>query len=128
MPLPDGKNRRKLQSMEVMIPTADSGEQRRPDKRGQRKPGSWIPGNPDEGGESMGLYSHDEIARVAYELYVKGGFLQGRDLEYWLEAEKIMMGMPPPAAGRRGKAESAGRTGRHSVKKPSTGSRTSARA
>lgn len=34
---------------------------------------------------------HDEIAKVAYELYEKSGRVPGRDLENWLEAEKIVM-------------------------------------
>ena len=34
---------------------------------------------------------HDEIARVAYELYEKKGMVHGHDLEDWLEAEKIVM-------------------------------------
>jgi len=33
---------------------------------------------------------HDEIARVAYELYKKRGMAQGYDLKDWLEAEKIV--------------------------------------
>ncbi len=33
---------------------------------------------------------HDEIAKAAYELYEKSGKI-GRDLENWLEAEKIVM-------------------------------------
>ena len=33
---------------------------------------------------------HDEIARVAYELYRKRGRAHGHDLEDWLEAEKIV--------------------------------------
>ncbi len=33
---------------------------------------------------------HDEISKVAYELYEKSGKI-GRDLETWLEAEKIVM-------------------------------------
>jgi hypothetical protein len=37
----------------------------------------------------MDLY--DEIARVAYELYEKSGYIQGREREHWLEAEKIVM-------------------------------------
>ncbi len=32
----------------------------------------------------------EEIEKVAYELYEKGGRI-GRDLENWLEAEKIVM-------------------------------------
>jgi hypothetical protein len=41
------------------------------------------------GGEQMDLYN--EIAKVAYELYEKNGCLCGRDLEHWLEAERIVM-------------------------------------
>jgi hypothetical protein len=41
------------------------------------------------GGEKMDLYN--KIAKVAYELYEKNGCLCGRDLEHWLEAEKIVM-------------------------------------
>jgi hypothetical protein len=33
----------------------------------------------------------DEIAKVAYELYEKSGFIDGRDLDNWLEAERIVM-------------------------------------
>ena len=32
--------------------------------------------------------SHDEIARVAHELYVQSGYQAGREVEFWLEAEK----------------------------------------
>jgi hypothetical protein len=31
---------------------------------------------------------HEEIAKLAYELWSKAGHEQGRDLEFWLEAEK----------------------------------------
>ena len=34
---------------------------------------------------------HDEIARVAYELYEKRDRAHGHELEDWLEAEKIVM-------------------------------------
>lgn len=34
---------------------------------------------------------YDEIAKVARELYEKSGRVEGRDLENWLEAEKIVM-------------------------------------
>ena len=33
---------------------------------------------------------HDEIERLAYELYTKRGRAQGHDLKDWLEAEKIV--------------------------------------
>lgn|GEM_PF-506040 len=37
----------------------------------------------------MNLY--DEIAMVAYELYEKSGYVEGRALDNWLEAERIVM-------------------------------------
>jgi hypothetical protein len=33
----------------------------------------------------------NEIAKVAYELYEKNGYIQSRDLDHWIEAEKIVM-------------------------------------
>jgi hypothetical protein len=34
---------------------------------------------------------HDKIARVAYELYEKGGKAHGNELKNWFEAENIVM-------------------------------------
>jgi hypothetical protein len=34
---------------------------------------------------------HDEIAKVAHELYEKEGSVHGNDLRYWFEAENIVM-------------------------------------
>lgn len=36
----------------------------------------------------MDLY--EEIAKVAYEIYEKSGYIEGRDLDNWLEAERIV--------------------------------------
>ena len=33
----------------------------------------------------------EEIRKIAYELYEKSGCIPGRDLENWLEAEKIVL-------------------------------------
>lgn len=33
----------------------------------------------------------DEIRSRAYELYCEGGYQNGRDVEYWLEAEQQVM-------------------------------------
>ncbi len=33
---------------------------------------------------------HDLIAQVAFELYIKSGKIEGRDLENWLQAERIV--------------------------------------
>jgi hypothetical protein len=40
-------------------------------------------------GDKMKWY--DEIAKIARELYEKSGKAEGRDLDNWLEAEKIVM-------------------------------------
>ena len=34
---------------------------------------------------------YDEIAKLARELYEKSGSIEGRDLDNWLEAERIVM-------------------------------------
>lgn len=34
---------------------------------------------------------HEEIAKVAYELYKKSGCINGKDVENWVEAEKIVL-------------------------------------
>jgi len=34
---------------------------------------------------------HTEIAKVAFELYEKSGWVEGRDLDNWLEAEKLVI-------------------------------------
>ena len=34
---------------------------------------------------------HEEITRVAYELYEKSGYIGGRDVENWIEAERIVL-------------------------------------
>jgi hypothetical protein len=32
-----------------------------------------------------------EISDLAYELYVTSGYIEGRDIENWLEAERIIL-------------------------------------
>ena len=44
-----------------------------------------------EVGIEMKKDMHDEIARVAHELYEKTGRADGNELKNWLEAEKIVM-------------------------------------
>jgi hypothetical protein len=34
---------------------------------------------------------YDEIAKIARNLYEKSGKIEGRDLDNWLEAERIVM-------------------------------------
>lgn len=38
-----------------------------------------------------------EIARKAYEIYERSGRSEGRDVDNWLEAERIVMSMIKPA-------------------------------
>ena len=33
---------------------------------------------------------HKEIQRLAYELFEKGGRVHGREIDHWLEAERIL--------------------------------------
>ncbi|OPY72356.1 MAG: hypothetical protein A4E62_00891 [Syntrophorhabdus sp. PtaU1.Bin002] len=33
----------------------------------------------------------DEIAKVAYELFERSGYIHGRDIEHWFEAERIVI-------------------------------------
>jgi hypothetical protein len=35
---------------------------------------------------------HDMIAKKAYELYEQSGRIDGKDVEHWIEAEKIVFG------------------------------------
>jgi len=44
--------------------------------------------------------TEDEIRSLAYQLYCEGGYQNGRDLEYWLEAEQRVMA-PKKAPLRR---------------------------
>ena len=34
---------------------------------------------------------HDEIAKVAHELYERRGWVQGHELQDWLDAERIVL-------------------------------------
>lgn len=34
---------------------------------------------------------HEEIAKMAHELYIKSGCMEGRDRENWLEAERLVL-------------------------------------
>ena len=40
----------------------------------------------------------NEIARIAYELWEKNGCTHGRDIEYWCEAESIVVFSTQPNA------------------------------
>jgi len=42
---------------------------------------------------------NEEIARTAHELYMKSGCIAGRDLENWVEAERIVKARCEAGAG-----------------------------
>jgi len=44
---------------------------------------------------------HDRIASLAYQLWEIGGRKPGRDLEYWLQAEKQLMDVSRPSPTQR---------------------------
>ena len=48
---------------------------------------------------------HDEIAKVAQELFEKSGRIHGRDLENWLEAERIVKARRGHGNGGDGKEQ-----------------------
>ncbi|MCC6347215.1 MAG: DUF2934 domain-containing protein [Nitrospirales bacterium] len=58
---------------------------------------------------------HEKISKVARELYEKSGWREGRDLENWLEAEKIVMN----GGGRKkgGEESGSGKEKRAAVKR-----------
>lgn len=48
--------------------------------------------SPRKRGASTKESVHDIIAKKAYELYEQSGRIDGRDVEHWIEAEKIVLG------------------------------------
>jgi hypothetical protein len=43
---------------------------------------------------------YDQIAKVAYSIYEKNGKVEGRDLDNWLEAERIVLGQEHKRQGK----------------------------
>jgi hypothetical protein len=62
----------------------------------------------------------DEIAQVAYELWEKNGCIHGRDIEYWCEAESIIVTRLQPIEGEKPKKAKAPRK---AAAKPTTKAR-----
>ncbi len=58
---------------------------------------------------------HDEIAKVAYELYEKDGRQHGKDEEHWFEAERIVKARQ---AEQKKAAEPVSKQKRPAAKKP----------
>ncbi|MFH1702363.1 MAG: DUF2934 domain-containing protein [Nitrospirota bacterium] len=44
---------------------------------------------------------HGDVAKTAYNFYVKRGMIDGNDLEDWLKAEKIVMGQQAKTRGNK---------------------------
>ena len=56
-------------------------------------PGDGHLSTPGEQSKQMEIKtkpSHDEVARKAYDIYLKEGCPQNRDMQHWLEAETQM--------------------------------------
>jgi hypothetical protein len=64
--------------------------------------------------------SQEEIALRAYHLFVDGGCQHGRDVEYWLQAEKELGAKFFTAPSSNGKSAGAGATFAPAPKKPAT--------
>jgi Protein of unknown function (DUF2934) len=43
---------------------------------------------------------YDQIAKVAYSIYEKNGKVEGRELDNWLEAERIVLGQEHKQQGK----------------------------
>lgn len=41
-------------------------------------------------GKVVAMKGHEEIQKMAFELFEKSGRAHGRDIEHWLEAERII--------------------------------------
>lgn len=75
---------------------------------------------------------HEEISKVAYELYEKSGRAIGRDVENWLEAEKIVKARAKKELSTAAKqmehvAEAAGKKVKEAVKKTVSSLKTAAK-
>jgi hypothetical protein len=63
-----------------MVSTARTTERRKPSARAARSSKSAAP--------APRAPTHEEIALLAHELFVRSGCEPGRELEFWLEAER----------------------------------------
>ena len=64
----------------------------------------------------MNLYN--EIAKVAYGLYEKSGYIQGRELDHWFEAEKIVMARLAKEEKKREESKKTGKKTETRKEKP----------
>lgn len=69
--------------------------------------GTTLPPMPDEG------ELRERIAHKAYDLFQQGGCRHGRDVQNWLEAEKLVLSELGLKVKPAGKSETKTRLGRH---------------
>ena len=78
---------------------ANAGETLGPRRVGQRESSSVGPTNGMSGAQAEGQdHLHQQIAELAYVLYERSGFQEGKDLAHWLEAEQQVKGVRGEAA------------------------------
>ncbi len=65
----------------------------------------------------MGKLQEREIAELAYALYEKSGWAQGKDEEHWLEAERVIAARSAKGTGKGGR-KAAGKAANKSTAKP----------
>ena len=46
---------------------------------------------------------HDQIAQIAYGIYIQSGYLHGYDLDHWLEAERLISSKQKPKLKKKDK-------------------------
>jgi hypothetical protein len=62
----------------------------------------------------MGKLQDREIAELAYDLYEKSGWTQGKDEEHWLKAERIIGARSAEKQGSARAAKTTGKTEKNS--------------
>ena len=91
--------KRELRTIGPSASGANSGGMIGPRQAGQRESSSVGPTSCRSEAHAEGQDClHQQIAELAYVLYERSGFQQGKDLEHWLEAERQVKGVRGQAA------------------------------
>ena len=53
---------------------------------------------------------HDQIAQIAYGLFIQSGCIHGYDLDHWLEAERLILSKQKPKLKKKDKISEPGKT------------------
>ncbi|MEQ9619606.1 MAG: DUF2934 domain-containing protein [Deltaproteobacteria bacterium] len=67
---------------------ATNNKETTPKKTAAKK--AAAPKTPRKRSASANKSIHDKIAKKAYELYEQSGRIDGKDVEHWLQAEKMV--------------------------------------